>query len=890
MRPSHTSFELIGRWTKDHPISNVISDLSRSVSTRKQLKTDAMWCYFDAFLTSDNPTHVHKLKKALYGLKQAPHAWYDMLSSFLISQLFSKGVVDPTLFTRKAGNDLLLVQIYVDDIIFASANTALCNDFANLMTTKFKMSMMGQMSFFLGLQISQSPRGVFLNQSKYASENIKKYGLLTSDSVDTSMVEKNKLDEDLQGTPVDATLYLGMIGSLMYLTSSRPDLIYAVCLCARYQAKPIEKHLNAVKRIFRYLKGTINMGLWYSKDTDMSLAAYSDEDHAGNINPVAAQQAVLDNALVAPEKRLKIEKCNARIEFSKPQREKTCQVTLDALKLSTCYPAFLITVEVPEICPRILNQDFVEPPSEEELVSFIQELGNSGKCDMLSAIHKDQMHQPWRTFDAIINRCISGKTTRLDRLKDSRAQILWDMKFTRKEHLKANPRFTKVIINHFISKDKTISMRNRINLHTVRDDTLLGTLKFVSKTQDYHQYGALIPDEMINQDIKDSKFYKTYLDFATGKATPKKARKFKKVPSPSKRLSLVLEEKPAEKPKRAKDKKKRYIDLIEKSVKEIMKDEVNTQLPHILPKEISDFATPVIQSTITESLENDLEPSKGSKSKESKSISSKGTKSQPKSSKSAQAEELVFETADTKMPQNRGSDLAFNLLKGTCRSRVELEYHFEEWYKAVTDRLDWTNPEGKEYPFDLSKPLPLIEDRGIEDMVPSEGDFPRLNMRDIEDMPLFLVQKKLSNLERDDIFDLNVALWMFTRRVVILKQVEDLQLGVKSYQKKLNITNLETFRPDIFLEIEFKKPYTPSYDPPGIVYEDLDKQKRVLRADELYKFLDGTLKSVRDEIHHRVLDSRLDYNKEMPTRKWTTIDRNRSGLMIELIDKQLRER
>ncbi|GJY07442.1 retrovirus-related pol polyprotein from transposon TNT 1-94 [Tanacetum coccineum] len=217
VRPSHTPFELIGRWTKDHPIANVISDPSRSVSTRKQLKTDAIWCYFDAFLTfielnnlkqamietswidamqeelyefeilQEYPSHVYKLKKALYGLKQAPRTWYDMLSNFLISQHFSKGVVDPTLFTQKARNDLLLVQIYVDDIIFSSTNTALCNEFANQMTTKFKMSMMGQMSFFLGLQISQSPR-------------------------DTPMMEKNKLDKDLEGTPVDATLYRGMNG------------------------------------------------------------------------------------------------------------------------------------------------------------------------------------------------------------------------------------------------------------------------------------------------------------------------------------------------------------------------------------------------------------------------------------------------------------------------------------------------------------------------------------------------------------------------------------------------------------------------------------------------------------------------------------------------------
>ncbi|GJU21000.1 retrovirus-related pol polyprotein from transposon TNT 1-94 [Tanacetum coccineum] len=146
---------------------------------------------------------------------------------------------------------------------------------------QFKMSMMGRMSFFLGLKFSQSPKGIFLNQSKYAYEIIKKYGLLTSDSVDTPMVEKSNLDENLQGRPVDATLYHGIIGSLMYLTSSRLDLIYVVCLCARYQAKPTKKHLHAVKRIFRYLKGTINMGLWYSKDTGISLTAYSDTDHAG---------------------------------------------------------------------------------------------------------------------------------------------------------------------------------------------------------------------------------------------------------------------------------------------------------------------------------------------------------------------------------------------------------------------------------------------------------------------------------------------------------------------------------------------------------------------------------------------------------------------------------
>ncbi|GJT25215.1 retrovirus-related pol polyprotein from transposon TNT 1-94 [Tanacetum coccineum] len=136
-----------------------------------ELKEEVYVSQPEGFVDQDYPSHVYKLKKALYGLKQAPCAWYHMLSSFLISQQFSKGAVDPTLFTRQAGNDLLL------------------------------------MSFFLGLQISQSPRGIFINQSIYASKIVKKYGMITYDSVDTPMVEKSKLDEDLQGTPIDATLY-----------------------------------------------------------------------------------------------------------------------------------------------------------------------------------------------------------------------------------------------------------------------------------------------------------------------------------------------------------------------------------------------------------------------------------------------------------------------------------------------------------------------------------------------------------------------------------------------------------------------------------------------------------------------------------------------------------
>ncbi|GJS69918.1 retrovirus-related pol polyprotein from transposon TNT 1-94 [Tanacetum coccineum] len=211
------------------------------------LKEEVYVAQPDGFVDPDHPDKVYRLRKALYGLKQAPRAWYDELSKFLISKGFTKGIIDPTLFTIKYGEDILLVQIYVDDIIFGSTNLKFSKRFEKLMHGRFEMSLMGEMKFFLGLQIHQSPR-------------------------------------DLSGEPVDQTDYRSKIGSLMYLTSSRPDIVQVVCYCARYQARPTEKHLKEVKRIFRYLRGTIHMGLWYPKGSGFELTAFSDVDHAGCID------------------------------------------------------------------------------------------------------------------------------------------------------------------------------------------------------------------------------------------------------------------------------------------------------------------------------------------------------------------------------------------------------------------------------------------------------------------------------------------------------------------------------------------------------------------------------------------------------------------------------
>ncbi|GJT65539.1 retrovirus-related pol polyprotein from transposon TNT 1-94 [Tanacetum coccineum] len=344
--------EHVTKWTKDHPLDNIIGELERPVSIRLQLHEQALFYYYDEFLTSVEPKNYkdaltqacwieamqeelnkferlkNKARLVAHGYRQeegidfeesfAPVARLDAIRIFLalaahmniivyqmdvkttflnailrkevyVSQPdgfvdkdneFSKGTIDPALFTRRQGKDILLVQIYVDDIIFASTTPELCDQFSKIMCSKFKMSMMGKISFFLGLQISQSPRGIFINQSKYALESLKKYGMESSDPVDTPMVEKSKLDEDTQGKAMDPTHYRGMIGTLMYLTASRPDLTFAVCMCARYQAKPTEKHLHAVKRIFKYLRGTVNRGLWYPKDSSIALTAYADADHA----------------------------------------------------------------------------------------------------------------------------------------------------------------------------------------------------------------------------------------------------------------------------------------------------------------------------------------------------------------------------------------------------------------------------------------------------------------------------------------------------------------------------------------------------------------------------------------------------------------------------------
>nr|GEZ05285.1 retrovirus-related Pol polyprotein from transposon TNT 1-94 [Tanacetum cinerariifolium] len=415
----------------------------------------------DGFVDQDNPNHVYKLKKALYGLKQAPRAWYDMLSSFLISQYFSKGLVDPTLFIRRNGNDLLL--------------------------------------------------------------SLKKYGFEYCDPVDTLMVEKSKLDEDKEGKAVDPSHYRSMIGTLLYLIVSRPDLQFAICMCAQ---------TASVTDLDLYVKNDL------MTQSSMPLPVIV-EDTQLNLEKLA-----MDEALVPTAQRLKIGWRNFRLLSDIKSKESTLQLVYDVLHRCPFFNAFLVTADVPEIymqefwattivhyhsirfkmdtknhiidlesfrdklhiCLRVPGQSFAEPPFEEEILAFINFLGHNAAIRTLTDILWGLYHK--RNIDY--------------------AYLMWEdfvYQVKHKNQKKSNemyyPRFIKAIIHHFMSKDPSIPRRNKVNWHYVRNDFMFSTIKLVSRHQNAQQFGAMLPLELTNDEIKNSKAHKEYHAITTGEAAPK---------------------------------------------------------------------------------------------------------------------------------------------------------------------------------------------------------------------------------------------------------------------------------------------------------------------------------------------------------------------------------
>ncbi|GJT75240.1 putative ribonuclease H-like domain-containing protein [Tanacetum coccineum] len=220
-------------------------------------------CQPPGFEDPQFPDKVYKVEKALYDLHQAPRAWCETFSTYLIEHGFRRGTIDKTLFIKKDKGDILLVQVYDDDIIFGSIKKSLCNEFEGLMHKRFQMSTMGELTFFLGLQVQQKEDGIFISQDKYVAEILKKFDFATMKTASTHMEPNKALVKDEEADSVDVHLYRSMIGSLMYLTASRPDITFVVCAC------------------IRYLKGQPKLDLWYPKDSPFDLEAFSDNDYAG---------------------------------------------------------------------------------------------------------------------------------------------------------------------------------------------------------------------------------------------------------------------------------------------------------------------------------------------------------------------------------------------------------------------------------------------------------------------------------------------------------------------------------------------------------------------------------------------------------------------------------
>nr|GEW01641.1 putative ribonuclease H-like domain-containing protein [Tanacetum cinerariifolium] len=261
------------------------------------------------------PDKVYKVVKALYGLHQAPRAWYETLANYLLENGFQRGKIDQNLFIKKQKGDILLVQVYVDDIIFGSTNKELCKVFEKLIKDKFQMSSIGELTFFLGLQVKQKEDGIFITQDKYVAKILRKFGFTDVKSASTPIETKKPLLKDLDGEDVGVHIYRSMIGSLMYLTSSRPDIMFAVCASARFQVTPKVLHLHAIKRIFsakrtawnEFSSSMASAVIYLATSRKFNFSKYIFENMVRNMDSSSVETPIFDSMLV--QSQPKAEEC-----------------------------------------------------------------------------------------------------------------------------------------------------------------------------------------------------------------------------------------------------------------------------------------------------------------------------------------------------------------------------------------------------------------------------------------------------------------------------------------------------------------------------------------------------------------------------------------------------
>ncbi|GJS41396.1 retrovirus-related pol polyprotein from transposon TNT 1-94 [Tanacetum coccineum] len=510
----------------------------------------------EGFIDPEFPDHVYRLKKALYGLKQAPRAWYDKLSSFLIEHGFTKGIIDPTLFTRRHGEDILLVQVYVDDIIFGSTNPDFSKRFANLMKNNFEMSMMGELKFFLGLQVHQSPRGIFISQSQYAIELLKKHGLDECVSMSTPMATE-RLDADLQGTPTDQTI---------------PDIAFATFVCARYQARPTVKHLKEKGTVEIYFVGTeYQLADLFTKALPKERFEYlvhriviimAQQQHAADVHP---------DELCPPNKRYDLMDANKKVDLEHVQCPPESKILtniiknhplrfsiaasssvpwiymaqfwhtlkedgskyrlkfmLDKKELTLTLDDFRTIFHLPQATDNNHNS-FVPPPSFSDMVPFYKQvLGFTMELKTSSSFKTTGLLQPWQTLCKIFSKCLTTRVTGWDQpplqimqmmycfvnnIHVDYAELLWEGLYYSLHHPTSSipyPRFTKIIVSHYMTIFPDISRRARDKYHNLQDDDIMKNIFNSGRHKD--KVGMQIPAWMITKEMKHTEHYRMYAE------------------------------------------------------------------------------------------------------------------------------------------------------------------------------------------------------------------------------------------------------------------------------------------------------------------------------------------------------------------------------------------
>lgn len=227
---------------------------------------------------------VYRLRKALYGLKQAPRAWNSKIDHYFRSQGFEQSRNEPSLYVKKGAQDFLIVCLYVDDLIYVGTNPYMVKEFKEAMMKEYEMTDLGLMKYFLGIQVRQSKGEIFMSQEKYLDEVLRNFQMSNCKSISTPLATNEKLQLDDGAAKVDAKIYRSLVGSLIYLTNTRPDIVYSVSLISRFMHEPSKLHYAAAKRILRYLQGTRKLGIKYVKEKENKLVGYTDSDWAGSLD------------------------------------------------------------------------------------------------------------------------------------------------------------------------------------------------------------------------------------------------------------------------------------------------------------------------------------------------------------------------------------------------------------------------------------------------------------------------------------------------------------------------------------------------------------------------------------------------------------------------------